>query len=528
MAAHGFMPRTADFIASGQAQSTGKFGRLFPALDPLRVKETSLVELASKMFESAGDTADNPGIPAAYTYLGQFLDHNITFDATSIEEARVDPASVINYRSPRFDLDSIYGSGPVVQPHLYQREDPDLFEIGCAKAFKIGPHSDEILPDIGKQADLPRGWNRFALIADPRNDENFIVAQLHLAFLFFHNKIVTWLGEDSSHRQAPLRKTVFVEARDLAIRHYQWVLLHDFLPRIAGQEMIESVTKQGSILARSGRLFMPVEFSAAAYRFGHSMLRPQYNINDIHQNSGLLELFEFSGRTGSAANVPIPDDWIIEWFRLLNMDPRLDNTLSRRIDPYLADDLAEMPAPGGATQSLAEMNLLRGNMLGLPAGQSVAGFLGYEPLSRDEIGSGPDGAVAAEHGLDRDTPLWFYVLKEALVREGGNKLGPVGARIVTEVFIGLLELDENSILNRARNWKPTLPAQNGGFTLTDLLRFAGVLADSGPGPSLLDSSNRKVRDCCYSPVGSDRQSRHVRKAKVKHVQVGKKTRAAKK
>jgi hypothetical protein len=496
MAVHGLMPRTADLVCSGQTQATGKFGRLFPYLDLLRVEEESLRELASKMLESVGGTADNPDVPAAYTYLGQFIDHDITFDTTSLEETRVDPPALTNYRSARFDLDSVYGAGPDAQPHLYQRSNPDLFEIGCAKVFKTVDNSNDIVPDIGIQADLPRGRNRFALIGDPRNDENLIVAQLHLAFLFFHNKIVELL-----QGQAPKGTSVFIEARDLAIRHYQWVLLHDFLPRIVGDEMIKTVLQERSFLARTQQQFMPVEFSAAAYRFGHSTLRPQYNINEIFSKATLQELFEFSGGTSRAADVPIPKIWVVEWFRLLNTQPALQNTLSRRIDPYLADELAALPLPGGNMRSLAEMNLIRGNMLSLPTGQSIAEFLGYKPLTPEEIGQGPDGAVAAKLDLDRRTPLWYYILKEAKVRAEGHRLGPVGARIVADVFIGLLELDDNSILNRARKWTPTLPSrEKGKFYLSDLLQFAGVLADGGLGPSLLTKCDHEVSDDCFSPV----------------------------
>lgn len=499
MAVHGVTPRTADLVCSGQTQTSGKFGRLFPSLDLLRVEERSLVELSSKMLESVGGTADNADVPAAYTYLGQFIDHNITFDTTSLEEARVDPAAVTNYRSARFDLDSVYGAGPVAQPHLYQRNEPDLFEIGFAKVFRV--NGETTAPDIGIQADLPRGWNRFALIGDPRNDENLIVAQLHLAFLFFHNSIVKWLRDDPEGRQAPKHETIFIEARGLAIRHYQWVVLHDFLPRIVGKKMIETVIRERSLLARTGHAFMPVEFSAAAYRFGHSTLRPQYNISETLSKATLKELFEFSGGSGRTGNVPIPRIWVIEWFRLLNAGVGLQNTLSRRIDPYLADDLAALPLPGGKIQSLAAINLVRGNRLGLPSGQSVARLLGYQPLTQAEIGRGPDGAVAAKLGLDRETPLWFYILKEALERAGGRTLGPVGSRIVAEVFIGLLELDDNSILNRAKNWTPTLPCRKKGeFDLADLLRFSGVLADDGPGPSLLSSCDHEVADSCFSPV----------------------------
>jgi hypothetical protein len=463
------------------------------------------------MLESVGGAEDNPLIPAAYTYLGQFLDHDITFDPTSIEEARIDPEALTNYRSPSFDLDSVYGAGPTTQPYLYQREDRDLFEIGCAKKFRIdfqlaatladSETQNAMVPDIGIRADLPRSWNRFALIADPRNDENLIVAQLHLAFLLFHNSIVQWLRDDRSRCVAPLSKSVFIEARTLAIRHYQWMLLHDFLPLIVGDDMVKSVLQQGSVMARTKRLFMPVEFSAAAYRFGHSMVRPQYNISSSLVSATLTDLFNFSGRGGSAADVPIQEAWVVEWNRLLHFDPTLSDTLSRRIDPYLTDDLAQISLPGGKTHSLPATNLTRGNRLGLPSGQRLAELFGYDALTPKQIGEGPDGRVATRHKFDRETPLWFYILKEALVCEEGKRLGPVGGRIVAEVFIGLLELDENSILNRAKWWTPTLPSKRKeDFSFEDLLRFAGVLAETGKGPALSEPCQYEVQNMCFSPV----------------------------
>src|SRR5262249_21549617 len=163
--------------------------------------------------------------------------------------------------------------------------------------------------------------------------------------------------------------------------------------------------KKGSML--KGRQFMPVEFSAAAYRFGHSMVRPEYNVSSALQHATLERLFRFSGRSGSAADVPIQDNWVVEWTRLLHEDPPEENTLSRRIDPYLTDQLGKIPMPGGP-RSLPELNLLRGNRLSLPSGQCVAKFFEYKALSPEQF-DGPDGEVARKHKLDENTPLWYYV-----------------------------------------------------------------------------------------------------------------------
>lgn len=486
---HGFSPRKGENQPLSEFAQIGKFGRMFPSLRPLSASVESLTELGQAMLDNnTEDSAgDNVSVPAGYTYLGQFIDHDITLDTTALQEILVDPLAVRNFRTPMLDLDSLYGSGPEVQPYLYDLADPELFLIGLTNESPGGgdPDVPTKLPN-----DLPRVPSTLAVIGDPRNDENLIVAQLHLAFLKFHNKIVKGIRDESIKQESPLRKSPFEEARDLVIWHYQWIVLHDFLPRIIDNEQLNLVLKEGRRFYRfKEEPFIPVEFSVAAYRLGHSMIRAVYDYNRVFTplpggaTPATLELlFMFtakSGNLGDFANIPIPSDWIIDWRRFFELDPDVPVNPSRKLDPFLADPLKNLPNVPEPS-SLAVRNLRRGSSLGLPPGQSIARRMGFKPLTSDEIAQGPDGVVAKKHKFDIETPLWYYILKEAQIQGGGKHLGQVGSRIIAEVFVGLLEADSSSFLVRKPDWKPTLPAQQPGtFTMVDLLNFVGDINPIG-------------------------------------------------
>jgi hypothetical protein len=494
---HGFGTRTEENQPLGQFVPAGKFGRMFPEIPPLMPSLASLDELGAAMLDTrphdnpADHTGDNPYVPAGFTYLGQFIDHDITFDTTALQEVIVDPLALRNFRTPMLDLDSIYGSGPVAQPYLYDRADPDKLLIGRTNSNPGG--GDATVP-TELPHDLARAPNGFALIGDPRNDENLIVAQTHLAFLRFHNKVVDWLREDPKRREAPIRKTIFEEARDTVIWHYQWVVVHDFLRRLLDEKQLDTVLegkgKRFYHLDEGQDAFIPVEFSVAAYRFGHTMVRDLYDYNRVFTPlpggvtpASLGLIFRFSGLSGGGGGVPIPSDWIIDWRRFYELGGATAHGFSRRLDPFLAPTLQNLPGVP-PPKSLAVRNLRRGRSLGLPPGQSVAKFMGFDPLKPADIAQGPDGAVAKKHNLHIETPLWYYILKEAELQGKGVRLGPVGSRIVAEVFIGLLRADIGSYLSRKPNWKPRLPAaKKGSFTMVDLINFMGEINPIGNAPA---------------------------------------------
>lgn len=481
-------------------EDPGRFGRMFPDLPPFSAPDAALRALADAMKDAnpADPAGDNPDIPAGFTYLGQFVDHDITLDLTSIGEKLKDPLATENFRTPSLDLDSIYGLGPDGSPHLYARNPANRNAPGAKLLIGTTVQAFEDFGNVppGLPNDLPRNPQGFAQAGDHRNDENLLVAQTHLAFLKFHNKVVDVLAGQPSPPP-----DLFFEARRIVTWHYQWIVLHDFLERITERGLVDRILREGRKFYRFKRTpFMPVEFSAAAYRLGHSMVREVYSHNRIFTPPATPEtvpatlelLFSFTGLSGGivgdlapdplTAPTPIsllPSNWIIDWRRFHELDTPPQHGLvrnaSRRIDPFLVPALHELPVGGG---SLAFRNLRRGVMLGLPSGQDVAAAMGMEPLTPKEIASGPDGKVAQQHKLHEATPLWYYILKEAQVRTGGDRLGPVGARIVAEVFVGLVEGDSESYLRmNGKDWTPKLPSKvKGTFTMADLLRFVGDIS----------------------------------------------------
>jgi Animal haem peroxidase len=472
----------------------GMFGRMFPTLAPLAVDDAPLKELGAAMKDASPDSLDgnNDQVPAGFTYLGQFVDHDITLDLTSIGEKEADPNATENFRSPAVDLDSIYGLGPDGSRQLYARNPGDINGKNPGPKFLIGKTINVTFGGVtgDHRNDLPRSPEGFALIGDHRNDENLIVAQTHVAFLKLHNKVCDQIADGTKTAQQ-----VFTEARQIVTWHYQWMVLHDFVERITEPGIVAKTLDQGRRFYRFKKFpYMPVEFSAAAYRFGHSMVRADYSHNRIFNPASLELEFRFTGLSGGivgdlAPNPPtaptpvsvLPSNWIIDWRRFHDFSSAANPAgvplnLARKIDPFLIPALHTLPGDGG---DLAFRNLRRGVILGLPSGQDVANAMRIaNPLTPDEIATGEDGKVAKKHGLHKHTPLWYYILKEAEQRGGGKRLGPVGATIVSEVLIGLVHGDHTSYLwLKGKDWKPTLPSKvPGTFTMADVLRFVGDIS----------------------------------------------------
>ncbi len=451
----------------------GRFGRLFRLLPPFEPPDDLLIGLGTAdgpMVERGSTGNDNPAIPAGYTYLGQFVDHDITFDPTSSFGRRNDPDGLQNFRTPRFDLDCLYLAGPKASPYLYDVRAPTKFLLGRNQAQEL---------------DLPRNAQQVALVGDPRNDENIVVSQLHAGYLSFHNAVVAHLGAKKANRDrhALPGESLFDTAQRLVRWHHQWVILHDFLPKIVGQAAVTArVTKDSA-----GRFtidlqhyepqeeaFIPVEFAAAAYRFGHSMIRPRYRLNeaitaDIFGKPGDDPL----SHLGGGRRLPIA--WEAGWRFFFKFPTRPAPQASRKINGKLARPLFGLPRTVVASarpelHSLAVRNLLRGKALGLPSGQAVATAVGATPLTNAQLGLG--GSAWAGQA-----PLWFYILKEAARQpQNGRRLGPVGGLIVAEVLLGLLKHDSTSFVNADTPWKPIRPIAPaaGKFGIVDLLRFAGV------------------------------------------------------
>jgi Animal haem peroxidase len=432
----------------------GRFGRMFRNLPIPRPPREALIALGNAMPEEnrPAATADNPRIPAAYTYLGQFIDHDITFDPVSKLQRLNDPDALVTFRTPRYDLDSLYGRGPADTPFLYEWLNPTF--RGVKLLAGRNPQRDPVDGEDLDRQDLPRNEQGRALIGDPRNDENIIVGQFHLAFIKFHDRVVDRVKEDKGLTGAEL----FEEARRLVTWHYQWVVVHDFLRRVAGDAIVNDVLTNGrKFFEWEDQPFMPVEFSGAAYRFGHSMIRPAYDLNEVVTG---VPIFSRKDRPANREHLGgfrrLPSFWTIDWSHFVKID-RTRPQPSRKINIRLARPLMKLPASVNEGRNpLAVLNLRRGKALQLPSGQSVAQHMGETPLTAAELEVSRLRGLKAAHRavLEQDTPLWFYVLKEAEVRANAERLGPVGGRIVAEVLIGIIRDDPESYLAVAPGWRP--------------------------------------------------------------------------
>lgn len=494
----------------------GRFARLLPEdsdpvdgrdLERLAEKMTSDQEEPGPTPEGKPDAEEDSEITAAYTYLGQFTDHDLTFDPTSqLREflSTEELAGLKDYRTPRFDLDSLYGRGPADQPYLYDTDGIHMLlgEPMSGNPFDPGAHQ------------IPRGRGGRALIGDPRNDENRIVAQLHAVFLRFHNRVADYLGKPGN-----LGANVsFGAVRDQVRWHYQQMLVTHFLPAVVNektyQQVFSDIDDPTPMLPGldDGRLgFMPVEFSVAAFRFGHSMIRPIYRLNTtIERRPIFIPDRDAEAGGDDAADLggfrPIPSDWAIDWQFFIDLGPDtgpramgpLYDPIARepqkayKIDTSLASPLRRLPSRiASGPSSLALRNLERGRVFRLPSGQAVAATLDEPVIPDNELMIGKTTADAEQKPLaqiaesfEGRAPLWAYILSEAQVTSWAAqpgaakdgipvKLGPVGGRIVAGVFAALLHGDPTSYVNQAASFEPIPDFTRGGeFGLAQLINVA--------------------------------------------------------
>ena len=479
--------RERTLSAAAEAQvAPFRFTRMGPNGINRQLPDGARRKLAQAMTAGGGGFGT---IPAGFTYLGQFVDHDLTFDKTNVMLGQnVSPIQLIQARSPSLDLDSLYGAGPT---------DPGSAKFYEADGIHLKVGTTEPADGIPAKPghDLPRGagsnnaQKRKAVIPDPRNDENLAVAQLHCAMIRFHNRVVDTLPASTPANQR------FAKARELVVKHYQWMLRTDYLPRICAASVVNNVFNQGRKVFEVGATptdvpTMDIEFSVAAFRLGHSMVRGSYNWNRIFDNgAGTLDfLFGFTALSGDFLFLLLPSNWIADFRRLFDFSennkpalvvPPAQFNRARRIDTLLAQPLAAVPKLT-EDDNLAFRNLTRARMVRLATGQQMVTFMkgkgvNVTKLTNAQIRDGSGGASLAgltqaqRQAVIANTPLWFYILREAELNAG--KLKGVGARIVAETFHRAMEGSEHSIV-RDTAFKPSLGPNNTTFRMVDLLFFA--------------------------------------------------------
>lgn len=521
----------------GQGGKLATFGRMFPQLPPFRPDPNPadtldhLAALADAMLQPGGqfDTAHG----AVYTYLGQIIDHDVTLDltpqpdadfsfaGTKATSALLDPqGNVVNdFESKRLDLSQIYGGGPKVSPQLYEAD---------GLHFRIPANVNGVI-------DLPRNPDGTAVLVEHRNDENQILSQLHVALLAFHNAVADQL------------KGNFNQTQRTVTSYYQWAVLHDFMPLLFGQDVIDSLRAGRNRVYDPGadvaRPIMPVEFSSAAYRFGHSMVRNAYAMNPVISPANASRNVLFTGTGGAPGTAggggqprtsvgdlhggyPLTLDHQVDWRNFSEdlYDPAVPGAALQVFKSIGADGLhgigqslfgqppgtplrgtgAGMPIGGPAgvqpagSNSIAYRDFVRAHHYLLPSGQDVARAYGLTPADPRTV---IDPGVVP--GFETGTPLFFYVLWEAQNQNRGGPtvdnfdgtgtagnlqqvaLGPVGARICADVLLRLIELDPQGITHGNFSPAPPIAPAPGQFRIADLLRFAGVVpSGANPAPAL--------------------------------------------
>jgi Animal haem peroxidase len=439
---------------------------------------------------------------AGYTYLGQFIDHDLTFDVTPLELAHADAETIRNFRTPFLDLDHVYAGGPTVSPFLYDHTKgpgEERFLIGKTREPNIEPDPEN---------DLPRTSQGIALTGDPRQDENLIIAQLHVAFLKFHNRVMDELCTDKDKSAGPAEATCFEQARRLVTWNYQYIVFNDYLETLISPDVFTDLKRryESGSQPKPDHFRIPIEFSAAAFRFGHSMVRDRYHYNakdiELRGNGQSPDLLTLTGIGGRAVPA-LPGEWVIKWEFFFQTHPwhvagRLQR--ARDIDTKIAIGLHNLKLETvrvfsvttaqalksrtdepAAEYVLPVMTLRRGARMGLPSGQDIARELGlkdHEILNEEQIASGPHAQLLRDYGFDADTPLWYYILKEAELLGWGTKrqrLGPLGSRIVGEVVARAITADPNSYLSVNPKWKPPFKAPVEEDTHQATETMAGLL-----------------------------------------------------
>jgi hypothetical protein len=467
------------------SQSDSFYSRVFPS-EYGGYPRQNMVDLANWIKDTAEHRCNRPRsipglIPSGYVYFTQFVNHDLSYDATKLSEAgEVSPEATPNYRTPRLDLEILYGSGTTKNGYL-----------------KLGS-TIQTLNESSSDNDLDRDATGMAMIYDKRNDSTLLLGQLHVLLCKFHNRLLDDViaGKVPSISEGdPIEQT-----KRLVTWHYQWIIRNDLLPKLVMPDVLQDITLHWPRLyrPRTGSASIPVEFSLAAFQFGHAAVNFLYNINrnliscPQEATMYLTGFGHFQWPVGTGTGFTrLPEKFVVDSGRLFGWAPRAKQNFAAIIGTLITEGLYRIPGTlsvllnnepvidtgltvatrkGISTFSLPEATLLRGSAVGLPSGQQACELAGVHQLGPDQLAYDDNlHQFLARNGMLHRTPLFYYLLREAEVagrpapdRPPGTRLGPLGSRIVAEVILGVLTADPDAFVHF--DWQPPNIAGNSRRT----------------------------------------------------------------
>ena len=492
-------PGFRHFLGSPRPSQRFRVFDIDPLVSPAHLKEVrALMNRLSRRMDaeiswpsqqgSALEHWENPSIPSGYTYLLQFIAHDLVHSAIPLSISGKLEGGTANARRAPLQLESLYGSGPVGSPHIYALDTPNddrrtKLRLGRMRWKEAKGNAGCPFRDIARSAaENVTGIDRSisgmrlalteALIADPRNDDHAIISQLTALFATLHNGLIDIIRRseqsDPAHARFGAAYKRFLCARDALTSIYHHIIRNDVMRKVIHPAVYavysgSSPSFMDDSTASGADWKIPFEFSHGAFRFGHAMVRPEYRINDLstHDLNNTLE----KTSANDPVNMPLDETWMVQWSRFFEINGSKPN-YSRRIGPYLSDGLGH-DAIFSSFDETGRVGLLYRDLLG----SALAGMWSVDALIteiaarrpdliglsrllsdracrasqlRDWLMSAPSygGLTTEDIGtISNDPPLPFFILFEAMQQPQaeGLHLGPLGSIIVAEVVFGALE-----------------------------------------------------------------------------------------
>jgi len=437
-------------------------------------------------------------IPAGYTYLAQFIAHDLTFNGFTIPGEKKSKNQ--NFRTPALDLDSVYGKNPSTSPYLYDfKENCILFKLN-KRTFKttIKRNKRDKYDAYFEYLDLPR-YDEVALIPDPRNAEHILLRSLQLLFMIYHNTLTKKIIKKKKDNIDPFH--LFSEIKKNVIKVYHDIIQHDLLPSLISNKLIKKERKnilKGKGIYQNKEISIPISFSFAAFRFGHSMVRPLYNFTEFGTKKNFGDSI-IKPKKKKLLTSPYIN------FNQFFFSPKNRNSksnLSELITPWITSELEDFKETKKNRSlnivgiDLIKRNLISGFMVKLPSGQSTAKQLGIKKKNiysldfLDDLAFKIPNIPFDYYPFSKHSPLWLYILYETYflnekkwkkrkkeedegigsLSKHKDKLGPVASMITLKVILGIL----HNAGSLSKNFKATKKTSSTPISIMELVAELGV------------------------------------------------------